>query len=1141
MWELGPSNTQNGTPPNRHDPVQTIKNAPKCLFFESDVSFLQAGGIARMRKDEKVDLSNLNPKTNMKMLHSRQTLSLLRPLGCAIALTAFAAQSASAGTTWDAGGGNTNIDTAANWDSDSSPDLTSGTSTVTFGTGGSTATINTAVNFAGININRDANFTIANGAGDLTIGTGGITVTPGSTTARTHSISESVTLNGTQTWSVSNTGIGTGNMQLTVSGNITGNFGIIKAGTGGVLLLSGTNSFTGGVVVRDGFLNLANTAALGSGALTLGDNTGTASTSSLTLNLDTVSGTYGNDITFVRNGQSQTKTIQSRVSNATLNGTITLAQDARFTASAGNTLTINGKITGSTGTFVTLLSSNGTVVLANATNDFNNGVSSNLFADRGTLLLRGNDSAGVGGAAGVLGAGTGQLSVGSNNVNGDNAQVLIDGAYTIARAINMNQGAASNTSTLGGNTADTSTFSGTVNLASGSNATYRFTAATNGTVNFTGNITGTATNGLSKIGNGTVVLGGTGSSTYTGTTTISTGALTAAKATALGSTADGTAVSDGAALQLSGGIAIGAEALSLTGSGISSGGAMRNLSGNNSYAGVITLAGATRINSDANTLTLGAGGITGTQDLTFGGSGNTIVSGNITTSTGTVTKDGGGTLTLSGISTYTGNTTISSGTLVLSSGGAGTPAISSSSAIINNGTLAFNAQTFNVTYANTISGNGSVVHNQSPATRRVSLTSTSNSYSGGTFVSNNNLLAVNADTNLGATSGALNLGSGSTGGILRIDTTGFNSATRAIVLAGNGTGPNANFLALNVANGNATFGGTISGSGALTMAGSTQTFAPGGTGNLTFTLSGSNTYTGPTTIENGVSVRAGSSTALGNNSAVTLTGDGTRTTALDLNANNLSIGSLAGSTSTSGNVILGNRTLTTGANNASTTYAGVISGSGGGLTKSGSGTLTLSGNNTYTGTTTISAGTLLLSSSGSLANSSVINNNATLDISAVSGFTLATGQSLTGNGTVIGAVSIGSGTLAIGNSPGTMTFDNNLTLTLNSISNFEVNAWTAGSYDLALGRGNSQAVTFGGTLNVNFGGSFNTLGSVKIFDFESYSSSFGTKNFSGLALGYTASFNDATGMLTVVPEPTTWALLAFSLTTVMVLRRRRRE
>jgi autotransporter-associated beta strand protein len=214
---------------------------------------------------------------------------------------------------------------------------------------------------------------------------------------------------------------------------------------------------------------------------------------------------------------------------------------------------------------------------------------------------------------------------------------------------------------------------------------------------------------------------------------------------------------------------------------------------------------------------------------------------------------------------------------------------------------------------------------------------------------------------------------------------------------------------------------------------------------------------------------------------------------------------------------------------------------GGGLTKTGNGTLTLSAANTYTGNTMISGGTLLISATGSLANSPLINNNAVFDVSAVSGFALASGQSLTGNGTVNGALSIGGGTLAIGNSFGAMTFNNNLTLTGNSTSNFEVNDWTLGNYDLALGRGSSQIASFGGILNVAFASGFNMLGSVKIFDFESYNSSFTTKNFTGLASGFTAEFDDATGLLSVsaVPEPSTWALLAFSLTAVLLIRRRR--
>ena len=77
---------------------------------------------------------------------------------------------------------------------------------------------------------------------------------------------------------------------------------------------------------------------------------------------------------------------------------------------------------------------------------------------------------------------------------------------------------------------------------------------------------------------------------------------------------------------------------------------------------------------------------------------------------------------------------------------------------------------------------------------------------------------------------------------------------------------------------------------------------------------------------------------------------------LDLNGFNNSIGSLAGA----GTVELGNGTLTTGGNNAASTFSGVINGTGGGITKIGSGTQTLSGDNTFGGNTTVSGGTLEL-------------------------------------------------------------------------------------------------------------------------------------------------------------------------------------
>jgi len=65
---------------------------------------------------------------------------------------------------------------------------------------------------------------------------------------------------------------------------------------------------------------------------------------------------------------------------------------------------------------------------------------------------------------------------------------------------------------------------------------------------------------------------------------------------ALGTTAGGVVVTSGAALELFGSITIGTEAISLSGTGIANDGAIRNISGTNSYAGDLTITGATRIN-----------------------------------------------------------------------------------------------------------------------------------------------------------------------------------------------------------------------------------------------------------------------------------------------------------------------------------------------------------------------------------------------------------------------------------------------------------------------------------------------------------------------------------------------------------------
>jgi len=110
----------------------------------------------------------------------------------------------------------------------------------------------------------------------------------------------------------------------------------------------------------------------------------------------------------------------------------------------------------------------------------------------------------------------------------------------------------------------------------------------------------------------------------------------------------------------------------------------------------------------------------------------------------------------------------------------------------------------------------------------------------------------------------------------------------------------------------------------------------------------------------------------------------------------------AGSIEGAGNYILGANELTTGLNNLSTTVSGVISGAGGSLIKVGTGVLTLSGVNTYTGPTTVSQGVINLTGSlqspvtvepaGTLGSTGTIFNTVTNAGTVEPGFGLAQGQ-----------------------------------------------------------------------------------------------------------------------------------------------------
>jgi outer membrane autotransporter protein len=260
--------------------------------------------------------------------------------------------------------------------------------------------------------------------------------------------------------------------------------------------------------------------------------------------------------------------------------------------------------------------------------------------------------------------------------------------------------------------------------------------------------------------------------------------------------------------------------------------------------------------------------------------------------------------------------------------------------------------------------------------------------------SNGNALLASGLTFKANTSGALacTLASGPsgasgpvfTGGTLQIAGANIASALPITLQSQGGT--------IDTNGNNATLSGAIGGPGGLTKIGLG-----------TLTLSGSSTYAGATNVNAGT-LQAGAANAFSPFSAFTIASGAT----LALNNFNQTIGSLAGA----GNVMLGAATLTTGNDNTSTTFSGVISGTGG-LTKIGSGTLVLSGVNTYTGGTTLAGGTLSLANNQALGAGALATTGSVVDYA--NGVTIANPiiinsnttqlQVLTGSATQAGVIS----------------------------------------------------------------------------------------------------------------------------------------
>ncbi|MEY7584176.1 autotransporter-associated beta strand repeat-containing protein [Salmonella sp. 237J8] len=796
---------------------------------------------------------------------------------------------------------------------------------------------------------------------------------------------------------------------------------LIKQGAG-TLILNAENTYTGGTTISGGTLVATNVDALGSGDVT--DNA--------TLELNT-GGTFDNAIS----GSGQV--VKSGDDVLTLSGANsysggTLISDGTLVASNVEALGTGDVTDDATlelntgGTFDNAISGSGQVVKSgdkmltlSGANSYSGGT---LISD-GTLVASNVEALGTGD---VTNNATLELNTGgdfTNNISGS-GQVVKSGDETLTLS-------GSNTYTGGTTINDGTLVATSVEVLGSGDVTNDAVLALNTGGDFANNIGGTGS--VVKSGDETLTL--SGSNTYTGGTLISSGTLVANDVNALG-TGD---VTDNATLMLNtGGDFI--NNIGGTGRVEKSGDDTLTLSGSNTYTGGTLINGGTLVANDVNAL--GTGDITDNATLALNAVGdfNNAISGS-----GKVEKSGDGTLTLSGSNTYTGGTTISGGTLVATSVDAlGTGDVT------DNATLELNT---GGDFTNNIGGTGRV---EKSGDGTLTL-SGSNTYTGGTLISDGTLVASNVE--------ALGTGDVTDNATLELNTGGdFDNA-----ISGSGQVEKSGDKTLTLSGSNTYTGGTLISGGTLVASnvealgsgdvtndavlelntGGDFINSIGGTGRVeksgdeTLTLSGSNTYTGGTTINDGTLV-ATSVDALGS-------GDVTNNATLELN---------------------------TGGD-----FDNAISGSGQ-VVKSGDKTLTLSGANSYSGGTLISDGTLVASNVEALGTGDV-TNNATLELNTGGDFdnvisgsgqvvksgddalTLSGANSYTGGTTISGGTLVASNVEALGSGD----IDNYASLQLNASGQFVTanltthdNATTAIGADSAL-RGNTLTQEANSTLAVH--------------------------------------------------------------------------